>query len=181
MSEAKRLSSTTAFSGRIFRVEVDRVLLPHGREASMEVVRHPASVVLVPMPDPDHVVLIRQYRYPVDKWLWELPAGTLEPGEALEPAAIRECHEEIGLVPAEVERLGSVLPTPGYCDEEMVIYKLTGLSEPTTEAAVDPDEVIEPTTVTVEEARAMVTRGEIVDMKTIVALALLRESRESGS
>lgn len=173
MTTAKRLSSATAFSGRIFRVEVDRVLLPHGREATMEVVRHPASVVLVPMPDPEHVILIRQYRYPVDKWLWELPAGTLDPGEALEAAAARECHEEIGLVPARVERLGSMLPTPGYCDEEMVIYKLTGLTAPTTEAAVDPDEVIEPRTVTLEEARAMVKRGEIVDMKTVVALALI--------
>lgn len=173
MATAKRLSSTVAFSGRIFRVEIDRVRLPHGREATMEVVRHSASVVLVPMPDADHVILIRQYRYPVDAWLWELPAGTLEPGEALEAAAVRECHEEIALVPSMVERLGSVLPTPGYCDEEMVIFKLTGLSEPTTDAAVDPDEVIEPKTVSLDEARAMVKRGEIVDMKTVVALALV--------
>ena len=70
----------TAYQGRIFSVGVDTVSLPNGHVVDMEVVRHPRSVVLVPMPDIHHVVLIRQYRYVVDRWLWELPAGSLEPG-----------------------------------------------------------------------------------------------------
>ena len=173
MSRAVKRSSEQVFSGRVFRVEVDRVVLPHGREATLEVVRHAASAILIPMPDPDHVVLIRQYRYAVDRELWELPAGTLDPGETPEVAAVRECHEEIGLVPTTVERLGAFLPTPGYCDEEMVFFRLTGLHTPDHEAALDPDEHIEPRVVTLDEARAMVRRGDIVDMKTALALTLV--------
>ena len=169
-------SSRTAFAGRVMRIDVDRVVLPHGREADMEVVRHPPSVVLVPMPDPGHVVLIRQYRYPVDQWLWELPAGTLDPGEEAEAAARRECHEEIGLLPTSAEPLGRFLPTPGYCDEAMFFFKLTGLYQPEQPAEPDPDECIEPKVVTLDEARAMVRRGEIVDMKSAFALTLVQGS-----
>jgi ADP-ribose pyrophosphatase len=109
----------------------------------------------------------------VDRWLWELPAGTLDPGESPEEAARRECHEEIGLVPTTVTHLGSFFPTPGYCDEEMVFFKLTGLHDPGHAAEPDPDEQIEPKVVSLEEARAMVRRGEIVDMKTALALTLV--------
>jgi ADP-ribose pyrophosphatase len=158
----------------VFRVDRDRVKLPHGPEATLDVVRHAPSAILVPMPDPDHVVLIRQYRYPIDRELWELPAGTLDPGETPEQAAARECHEEIGLVPTEVTRLASMFPTPGYCDEEMFFFRLTGLKTPDTAAALDPDESIEPRVVALDEAWAMVRRGEIVDMKTVVALMLVK-------
>ena len=64
----------------------------------MECVRHRGSVVLMPMPAPDRILLVRQYRYVVNQWLWELPAGTLEPNETLEAAALRECHEEVGKI-----------------------------------------------------------------------------------
>ena len=67
--------------GRIFRLEVDRVTLPSGHTVDMEIVRHPGSVVLLPMPSPGQIILIRQYRYSVDRWIWELPAGSLKPGE----------------------------------------------------------------------------------------------------
>ena len=165
-----RLSSETVFRGRVFRVDRDRVRLPHGPEATLDVVRHSAAAILVPMPDPHHVVLVRQYRYPVDRELWELPAGSVDPGETPEQAAVRECHEEIGLVPEHVVRLGSMFPTPGYCDEEMIFFKLTGLSRPALAAAGDPDEAIEPHVVELDEAWAMVRRGEIVDMKSAVGL-----------
>jgi len=163
----------TVYEGRIFSIGVDTVALPNGHIVNMEVVRHPRSVVLVPMPDIHHVVLIRQYRYVVDRWLWELPAGSVEPGEPPEAAAARECHEEIGRLPRRLERLAAMLPTPGYCDEEMIIYLVDGLVEPDAPAAGDPDEQIEPRTVTLAEARAMVARGEIVDMKTVVGLGLV--------
>ncbi len=79
------LSSRTAFQGRVFAVSIERVRLPHGREVNMEVVRHPASVILLPMPDSTHVVLVHQYRFPIDRWIWELPAGSLEPGRTRKP------------------------------------------------------------------------------------------------
>lgn len=178
MSDFQKLDSRVAFDGRIFKVHVDRVKFPNGNTVNVEVVRHPRSVVLIPMPDPEHVVLVRQYRYPVDEWLWEVPAGSLDPDEEPQAAAMRECHEEIGKVPRNTVLVGSFLPTPGYCDEEMLVYRLDGLDEPSGEAAMDEDEIIEPHVFRLAEAQEMVRRGEIRDMKTVVGLALIRTTQE---
>jgi ADP-ribose pyrophosphatase len=118
------------FRGRIFTVSRDRVRLPKGVEATLEVVRHPGSVVLLPLPDPGHVILVKQYRYAIDRWVWELAAGSLEPGEDPAEGAARECEEETGLAAGRVEFLGAFYPTPGYCDEIMNFFKLTGLAVP---------------------------------------------------
>lgn len=161
--------------GCVFRVEVDRVTLPTGHTLDMEIVRHPGSVVLLPVPAPGAVVLIRQYRYAIGRSIWELPAGTLEPGEDPAEAAARECEEEIGLLPGRVTRLAAWYPTPGFCDEVMVYFRCDDLGRPPAGSTVRPDEdeQIEPCTVTVDEARSMVARGDIVDLKTIAGLMLL--------
>ena len=104
----------------------------------------PRSVVLLPVPEPGHIILIRQYRYAVNRWLWELPAGSVDEGEEPEAAARRECHEEIGQVPDTVVRLALFYPTPGFCDEEMLFFRLSGCRQPTEAAAQDEDEDIEP-------------------------------------
>jgi ADP-ribose pyrophosphatase len=171
--EVAVLSSQRVFDGKVFEIDRDRVKMPNGREVTVDVVRHNRSVVLLPMPDPLHIVLIRQYRYAVKRFLWELPAGSVDAGEEPEAAASRECHEEIGQLPDTVVRLGSFLPTPGYCSEEMIFFRLSGLSTPDTPAEVDEDEDIEPRTFTLAEARQMVRRGEIADMKTVVGLGLV--------
>ncbi len=141
----------------------------------MEIVRHPGSVVLLPLPAPGQIILIRQYRYTIDRDIWELPAGTLKPGEEPIEAAARECEEEIGLVPDRVTRLGGFYPTPGFCDEEMVYFRCEDLRPPAVDSPVrkDEDEEIEPRTFTVHEAHALVSRGEIVDLKTLAGLAIL--------
>jgi ADP-ribose pyrophosphatase len=161
------------FKGRVFSVEVSQVALPNGHTVTAEVVRHPRSVVLIPVPGPGSVILVRQYRFPVNQWLWELPAGSVEDGEEPEAAARRECHEEIGLVPAALLRLGSFYPSPGYGDEEMVFFKASSLETPEAPARPDEDEDIEVRTFTLGEARDMVRRGDIRDMKTIVGLRLV--------
>ncbi len=169
-------SRREVFKGRVFGVSTDRVLLPHGREAELEVVRHPESVVLVPMPDPSHVILVKQYRYPVDRWVWELPAGSVDPGETVEEGARRECEEEIELVPGRVELIGYFYPTPGYCDEKMNVFRLTGLESPKPGAPAahkDPDEDLRVKTFSLDELRRMVHAGELPDLKTAVALLLL--------
>jgi ADP-ribose pyrophosphatase len=168
-----RRSSTLIYSGRVFRVEQDCVTLPHGRTVAMDVVRHRGSVVLVPQPSAREVVLIRQYRYVIGRWIWELPAGSLEPNEPPARAARRECVEEIGLRPAHLERLGEFFPTPGFCDERMIFYRCTGLVRPRRPGPRDPDEQIEPQTYTLRQAWALVSRGEIVDMKTVLGLAIV--------
>ena len=124
------LERREVYRGRVFSLSVDRVTLPSGHTTTMDVVRHPGSVVLVPMPEPGQVILIKQYRYAVDQFLWELPAGTLAAGEAELAGAARECEEEIGLVPGRLELLGRLLPTPGFCDETMAFYRCTELTPP---------------------------------------------------
>jgi ADP-ribose pyrophosphatase len=169
------LSRSVIHQGRIFRIEVDTVTLPTGHTLDMEVIRHPGSVVLLPLPAPGQVILIRQYRYTVDRYIWELPAGSLNAGEDPDAAAARECEEEIGLAPGRIERLQGFYPTPGFCDELMIFYRCTKLGPPSagSTAHKDEDEDIEPRTVSVEEARRMVAAGEIVDLKTLAGLTLI--------
>lgn len=165
--------STLQFAGRIFTVTRDRVRLPHGVETTLDVVRHRGSVVLIPMPDPSSVILVRQYRHAIGQHVWELPAGSLEPGEDAEVAALRECHEEIGQLATSAERIASLYPSPGYTTEVMHFYKLTGLHVPAYSAEQDEDEHLEPRTFTLDELRALVAAGSITDMKTVAALQWL--------
>lgn len=172
---ATLVSRTVVHTGRIFRFEVDRVTLPTGHTLDMEIVRHPGSVVLLPIPDPGKIILIRQYRYAIDRWIWELPAGSLKPGENPDEAAARECEEEIGLAPGKVTRLRGYFPTPGFCDEEMTYYRCEDLRPPAPDSTArqDEDEEIEPRTFTVTEARALIASGEVVDLKTLAGLTLI--------
>ena len=170
------LATTEAFKGRIFTITVDRVTLPNGRTVTLDMVRHRGSVVLIPVQDDRRVVLIRQYRYALDRWIWELPAGSLDPGEDPVSAAARECEEEIGLVPAYVAFAGAWYPTPGFCTEVMNYYRLTGLRPPDPngpQAHMDPDEDIRVHVFSLDDAREMVRRGDIIDLKTAWGLTLV--------
>jgi ADP-ribose pyrophosphatase len=173
MKRARVLSRSTMFRGRVFRVERERVRLPNARTAIMDIVRHRGSVVLVPQPDRRHVILIRQYRHAINRWIWELPAGSIDPGEAPLAAARRECAEEIGLSPRRVTRLAAYYPTPGFCDERMVFYRCERLVDPTGPVSLDPDEEITPRVFTLAEVRRLIDRGHVIDMKTVVGLALV--------
>jgi ADP-ribose pyrophosphatase len=173
MSDAEKLGSEQVFKGRVFSIDRDQVKMPNGRTVTVDVVRHSRSVVLVPVPEPGKIILIRQYRHAVNAFLWELPAGSVDGGESPEDAARRECHEEIGLVPATIVRLGAMFPTPGYCDEEMVFFRLSGLEKTDEQAALDEDEDIEAKVFELRDAREMLRRGEIQDMKTLVGLTLI--------
>ena len=178
MSErsATVLSTRTLHAGRVFTTTRDRIQLPNGRETTMDVVRHQPSVILLPMPDNAHIVLVRQYRYVIDHWIWELPAGNVEPGEDIETAARRECHEEIGQVPDRIERLAELYPTPGYSDEVMIFLRLAGLSAPAEPAKLDEDEILEPQLFALADVRARIERGEIRDMKTALGIRMLPAS-----
>ena len=161
----------------VFAVDVDQVPSADGSGRTHEIatIRHAPSVVLIPVLDDGRVVLIRQYRHSVRRVLWEFPAGSIDPGESPEAAAMRECEEETKLAPDRVERLGAMFPAPGYCDEEMCFFRATGLHAPsadsTHEADEDEDISVHPTTVA--EARALLANGDIVDLKTAYALTLI--------
>jgi ADP-ribose pyrophosphatase len=163
------------FKGRVFAVEVETKRFPNGQEHTVEIVRHPPAVVVIPIENDGRVVLIAQFRAAIDRELWETPAGSIERGESAEDAAKRECEEEIGRVPQRVERLGAWFPTPGYCDELMIFFRATDLRSPPPDSphARDEDEDITAQSFTVAEARAMVARGDIADLKTAYGLTLL--------
>jgi ADP-ribose pyrophosphatase len=166
---------STIYTGRVFSVEVEERRFPNGRTHRVEIVRHNPSVVLIPIEADGRVVIVRQYRAPLDRMTWEFPAGRVEAGETADAAARRECEEEIRRVPESVERLRGLFPAPGFCDEELVFFRLRGLHAPPPDSrrTADEDEDIETKTVSVDEARAMLERGEIIDLKTAYALTLL--------
>lgn len=163
------------YKGRVFSVEVERRRFPNGQEHEVAIVRHPPSVVLLPTADDGRLILIRQYRPSIDREIWEVPAGSVDAGESPDEAAVRECEEEIGLVPRRVERIRGLFPAPGFCSEELIFYKVSDLQQPPADSTRKPDEDedIHSRTVTIDEARAMVERGEIVDLKTAYGLTLL--------
>jgi len=168
------------YEGRIFRIERDRVRLSNGRVVDLEIVRHRGSVVVIPQPSPREVILIRQYRYAIDRWIWELPAGSIDAGEVPRAAARRECEEEIGRTAGRITRLGAWYPTPGFCDERMIFYRCADLKPLTREVARDLDEQIEPRVFTLAAVRSMIARGTIIDMKTVVGVGLISRRGAAG-
>ena len=163
------------YKSRVFQVEETRVGFPDGRERDIAVVRHAPVVVLIAVPATGQVILIRQYRASIARETWELPAGGIEPGETEEQAARRECEEEAGLVPHRLQRLGAWFPSPGFCDEEMIFFGASDLRSPSPDSPHKPDEDenIKVQIFSVQEAKAMAARGEIVDLKTAYGLTLL--------
>jgi ADP-ribose pyrophosphatase len=164
------------FDGRIFTVTVESITLPRGDRLDAEIIRHPGSVVLVPITARGEIVLVRQYRHAIGQSAWELPAGSLKTGEDPRAAATRECHEEIGLIPTSVEALGAFFPTPGYCDEEMHFFRASGLRAPSVEDPTvqqDEDEDIEAKPFALDEIERMIGKGEIIDLKTVAGLTLI--------
>lgn len=173
MNRPRLLKRRVIYRGRTFRAELDLVRLPAGGTMTMECIRHRGSVVLLAQPRPTQIVLVRQYRYVIGRWIWELPAGSREAGERLSVCARRECEEEIGLTPGRVRRIVTLFPTPGFCDESMAFYHCTDLRTPRGPVAQDPDEDLEPRVFSLREVRALIRAGAIIDMKTVVGLGLL--------
>lgn len=175
--EEERVDGRVVFEGRLVRVAVDRVRLPDGGRAEREVVRHPGAAAVLPVfegPRGPRVILVRQFRYATGEALWEVPAGTLEPGEDAEACARRELEEETGLRPGRLEALTALYTSPGFTDERVDVFLAADpeRGRPRPEA----EEELERRELPLREALAMVERGEIRDAKTVAAL-LLAEGR----
>ncbi len=173
MSESPRLASARVYSGRVLNLDVDRVRFPDGSEGELEMVRHSGASAVVPfMSDPQgddpQLLLIRQYRYAAERYLYEIPAGRLDPGESPLECAVRELLEETGCTAARVEPLITMYTTPGFTDERIHLFMASGLS--LGESRREPDEFIEVVTYPLSEVLQMIERGEIMDGKTLVAI-----------
>ncbi len=170
------MSTTRAYSGRVISLDLDVVRFPDGSTGTLEMIRHPGASAVLPVlnrdSDPD-VLLIRQYRYAAERYLYEVPAGRLDPGELPEDCARRELREETGYRADNVQSLFTMYTTPGFTDEKIHLFVATGLTSGASER--EADEFMELVPTKLSNALAMIERGEIQDAKT--ALALLYASR----
>lgn len=169
---AKINHTRTLYQGRVFSLEKENVTLGNGNTTDLDVIHHPGAAAMVPLTDDGQVIMLRQYRHAIRQDIWEIPAGTLEPGEDPESCARREVEEETGYKAANLVRLGQIIPVPGYSNETISLYLCTGLSP--TAQNLDRDEQITVQSVPLTEALAMISSGEIQDAKTITGLFMTR-------
>jgi ADP-ribose pyrophosphatase len=158
------------YEGRIVKLRIESVALPNGEVVDLELMRHPGAAAVAAVDDAGRVVLIHQYRHAAGGYVWELPAGVLDhAGEQPTACAVRELREEVGLEARDWRPLGKIFTTPGFCDEQIHLFLARGLTQ--LAHARDHDEVIdEVREVPLDEALAMIRRGEIVDGKTVAGL-----------
>ncbi len=163
------ISSTSIYEGKIFDVSIDRIR--EGEiEYDREIVAHDGSAVIVPVFTDQTVALVKQYRHAAEKYLWEIPAGSLEKGEDAKTGAIRELEEEIGVTTENIELLSQFYVSPGFLSEKMFVFLATDLTE--TAQNLEDDELIEVKRFSFEEAFEMIRQNEIEDAKTMVGLVL---------
>jgi ADP-ribose pyrophosphatase len=171
------LKSEIIYPGRAFTIRRDTLRLPDGHETRFDIVEHPGSVVILPVDEHGNLLFVRQYRHAAGLDLLELPAGTLDEGEAPEVCASREVREETGMAAEKLEHLGGFYLAPGYATEYMHIYLATGLRPDPLEA--DADEFLIVEVVPLGLALEMARRGEIPDAKSLAALLLAQSHLES--
>lgn len=154
-------------------VGIEHAKLPNGVETDLAVIRHPGASAIVAIDSAMRVTMLRQYRYAVGQWLWEVPAGCRKEKESFIDCARRELGEEAGLSAARWDSLGGIVTIPSFCDERIELYLARDLSK--GEGSLDQDEVIKIEQVAFDVAFGMIARGEIVDGKSIAALYRARD------
>lgn len=163
-----KLSEEIIYRGRILDVARETHRMPDQREAPFEIIQHPGGAAALPILADGQVILIRQFRPAAQDYIWEIPAGRLEPGEDGAGCIERELIEEIGYRTATVESLGFIYSSIGFCTEKIFLYIASELEETTT--ALEPDEFIEPHSMPLKQALGMIESGQIIDAKTQIAL-----------
>lgn len=163
------ISSERVFKGVLLDVRKDRVLLPNGQESIREYIAHPGAVVILAFLPNGNLLFERQFRYPLRRVFLELPAGKIDPGEAIIDTARRELLEETGYTASDWEYLGVMHPCIGYSDERIEIFEARGLHL-AGEKQLDHNEFLDVLEVSPDEARQAVWEGRITDAKTVTAL-----------
>jgi ADP-ribose pyrophosphatase len=178
LAEEKTLSSKLVYDGRAVKLRVDTVKTPGGRKTTREIVEHSDCVAIVALDDEENVLLVSQFRKPVEKELLEIPAGGIEPGEKLEECVRREMREETGFLPQKVERLGGFYSSPGYCTEYLHFFLATELISSPLQA--EDSESIRVVRVRLGDVLGLIDSGSICDAKSIAALLVFLEHRKSA-
>jgi ADP-ribose pyrophosphatase len=168
-----KISSRRVYTGKTISLDVDQVRFPDGSTGELEMIRHPGASAVVPfLSDPSkddaQVLMIRQYRYAAEGYLYEIPAGRLNPGESPEICAARELKEETGCSAKKIEHLVSMYATPGFTDEKIHIFMATGLTA--GQAKHEADEFLDLEPMLLSRALEMIQAGEIQDAKTSLGL-----------
>jgi ADP-ribose pyrophosphatase len=171
------ISSERLYSGRIVNLDRDTVRFPDGSVGQLEMFRHPGASAVVPFVDDPHdvdprVLLIRQFRHAAEAFIWEVPAGRLDPGESPEDCALRELEEETGMRARSVERLTTIYTTPGFTDERIHLFLARDLE--TGSAGREVDEFMEIQMVRWSEVGRLIRSGAIQDGKTLTALMFVQ-------
>ena len=173
MNEPGMIGTRRVYTGRVISLDVDQVRFPDGSSGELEMVRHPGASAIVPFlshptgVDP-LILLIKQYRYAANGYLYEIPAGRLDANESPEECARRELQEETGCTAERMDPLTAMYTTPGFTDERIHLFLASGLTR--GRAKRDSDEFMEVETMTLSSALQMVARGEISDAKTALGL-----------
>jgi ADP-ribose pyrophosphatase len=167
-------SSVEKYKNKLFTVSEDHAVDPDGFEIKRSIVHHRGSAVMMPVDDRKRVLLVRQYRLPAQRSLWELPAGSVDPGEKPFQTAKRELKEETGYSAKKWKKLITFFPSPGFLTETMTIYLATGLTA--GDAKPMEDERIETQWFTGKQIRKAIEKGEIVDAKTMLGYFFWKRS-----
>ncbi|WAA13825.1 NUDIX hydrolase [Fervidibacillus halotolerans] len=167
--EEKTLKRETIFDGKIITLHVDEVELPNGKTSKREIVKHPGAVAIIMITDEDKLVLVEQYRKPLERSLFEIPAGKMENGESPETTAKRELEEETGYTCEKLNPIASFYTSPGFSDELVHLFKAENIlkvENPKTEE----DEFLRLHEVTFEQALTLIDEQKIYDAKTVYAI-----------
>lgn len=169
--EEKTLLNENIYRGKIIEVNLKTVELPNGKEAKREIVNHPGGVAILAYKDKDTILLVEQFRKPLERKLLELPAGKIERGEEPKICGIRELEEETGYKANKFSYLGKIVTSPGFCDEYIYLYKAEDLYKGNT-GLQDEDEFINVKELKIDIVKEMIKKGEIIDAKTISAFMM---------
>jgi ADP-ribose pyrophosphatase len=178
LAEERTLSSRRIYEGRAVSLRVDTVKLSGGRQTTREVVEHDDCVAVVALDDKDNILLVKQFRKPVEKELLEIPAGGIDAGETPEDSVRREMREETGFLPRKVVKLGGFYSAPGFCTEYLYLYLATDLIHSPLQA--EDTESISLVLKPLEEIPELIASGAVVDAKSIAGLLTFLEYRKSA-
>ncbi|WP_282935713.1 NUDIX hydrolase [Paenibacillus sp. RC67] len=176
--EEVTLSTEPIFQGRVISLQVDTVRLPNGDIAKREIIKHPGAVAVLAIKD-DHMLVVEQYRKPLEKSQIEIPAGKLDPGEEPLEAAKRELEEETGYKAGTIKHICSFYTSPGFADEILHLYVADDLIK--GEVHLDEDEFLECESITLEQAKQYIQDQRISDAKTITAVYAWQSYKLTGS